>query len=418
MNAPPSQESLLLDYIHRLEKHKTGRSAVLIHLSRLKPYNRRDHHIRAAANTFDPLVKNLQGQLFLLESSDLMLIYKKDAKSDVDTAVVKLKFLFGDDPLLENPSKAKTEDKLCSWYNVESQYDELLAMVQKWVESQSNQPALTKPGGDTGRSMLISKEQTGDPMTPRQLGRLENALMRADLTNMVRRQFICSLVGDSIPTEVFSELFIAINDLQQTLMPNINLGSSQWLFQHLTGSLDKRILSMLSKNDDRDITGEISINLNIATLLSQDFLKFDDQIIASMRGSMIIELHWVDIIADLNSFVFARDFIKERGYRICIDGLDEHSLSFANRKKMGVDMVKLRWSPALLNEENLSIDELKSIVEVMGEARTILCHCDDRGAVEFGQAVGIQLFQGRHIENLLAEENRRRNMRRRKGFRR
>ena len=85
---------------------------------------------------------------------------------------------------------------------------------------------------------------------------------------------------------------------------------------------------------------------------------------------------------------------------------------------MGADMVKLRWSPALLNEETLSIDELKSIIEVMGEARTILCHCDDRGAVEFGQAVGIQLFQGRHIENLLAEENRRRNMRRRKGFRR
>jgi len=416
MNAPPSQESLLLDYIQRLEKHKTGRAAVLIHLSRLKPYNRRDHHVRAAANTFDPLVKNLQGQLFMLENSDLMLIYKKDAKDHVDTAVVKLKFLFGDDPLLENTG-AKAEDKLCSWYNVESQYDQLLSMVQEWASAQVGREA-KKAGGEGGRSNLIANEQVGEPMTPRQLSRLENALLRADLTNMVRRQFICSLVGDSIPQEVFSELFIAIHDLQQTLMPNINLGSSQWLFQHLTGTLDKRVLSMLTKTDNRNMTGEISINLNIATLLSQDFLRFDDQIIASMRGSMIIELHWVDIISDLNSFVFARDFIKERGYRICIDGLDEYSLPYANRKKMGADMVKLRWSPALLNEETMTIDELKAVIEEMGEARIILCHCDDRGAVEFGQAVGIQLFQGRHIENLLAEENRRRNMRRRKGFRR
>jgi len=415
MNAPPSQESLLLDYIHRLDKHKAGRAAVLVHLSRLKPYNRREHHLRAAASTFDPLVKNLQGQLFMLESSDLMLIFKKDAKDAVDTAVVKLKFMFGDDPLLENTPK--DQDKLCTWYNVEPQYDQLLGMVQEWVAAQTDKNAPVKAGGGTGRNTLLSREQSGEPMTPRHLGRLENALMRADLTNMVRRQFICSLVGESIPQEVFSELFIAIHDLQQTLMPNINLGSNQWLFQHLTSSLDKRILSMLSKND-RNMTGEISINLNVATLLSQDFLKFDDQIMASMRGSMILELHWVDIISDLNSFVFARDFVKERGYRICIDGLDEYTLPYADRKKMGVDFAKIRWSPALLNEETMTIDELKACIQSMGEARLVLCHCDDRGAIEFGQAVGVQLFQGRHIENLLAEENRRRNMRRRKGFRR
>ncbi|MCW9002571.1 MAG: EAL domain-containing protein, partial [Rhodospirillales bacterium] len=44
------QEGLLLDYIQRLEQHKKGRHAVHIHLSRLKPFNRRDHHIRAATS--------------------------------------------------------------------------------------------------------------------------------------------------------------------------------------------------------------------------------------------------------------------------------------------------------------------------------------------------------------------------------
>ena len=58
-----SQENLLLDYVYRLEKHKDGRKAVQVHLSRLQSFNRREHHIRVAANSFENLVKSLQGQL-------------------------------------------------------------------------------------------------------------------------------------------------------------------------------------------------------------------------------------------------------------------------------------------------------------------------------------------------------------------
>ena len=41
----PSQENLLLDYVSRLEKHKAGRKVVHLHLSGLRPFNRRDQHI-------------------------------------------------------------------------------------------------------------------------------------------------------------------------------------------------------------------------------------------------------------------------------------------------------------------------------------------------------------------------------------
>jgi hypothetical protein len=38
----------------------------------------------------------------------------------------------------------------------------------------------------------------------------------------------------------------------------------------------------------------------------------------------------------------------------------------------------------------------------------ILCRCDNEAAITFGQGVGINMFQGRYIENLIAEEARRR----------
>ncbi len=402
----PSQESLLLDYIHRLESHREGRQAVHVHLSGLKAENRRDHHVRMAANTFDPLVKMLSGQLFVLKNSDLFFIYKGDVRADVKTSILKIRFLFSDDPLVDGAEAGPFN----SFYDVERDFEEILNLVRTLVHEESAEQGDEEGGTPEGitKSAMLSRKERGEPLTPRALGRVEQALQRADLSNLVRRQFICALIGEAAPQPLFSELFISIKDLRETLMPDIDLGASRWLFQHLTETLDRRVLAMLSKSTDRSITGEVSVNLNLSTLLSQEFMKFDDSVIAALRGSIVVELQIVDIFADLNAYLFARDFVKERDYRICIDGLTHQTLPFIHRDKLGADMVKLIWNTDL--KEQVTVEELGAMVKSVGDSRVVLCRCDDNEAVEFGQAIGISMFQGRHIENLLADENRRREM--------
>tara|TARA_B100000315_G_scaffold259879_1_gene317822 strand:+ start:851 stop:2134 length:1284 start_codon:yes stop_codon:yes gene_type:complete len=402
----PSQENLLLDYVHRLESHKQDRRAVHIHLSALKAQNRREHHVRLAANTFDPLIKMLEGQLFTLNNSDLFFIYKGDAQNDVETSMLKLRFLFSDDPLMSGADEGDNS-KFRTFYDIEQDYEKILAMVRKLVHEESNVKAVDEDSADP-KAALQAKQSEGEPLTPRVLGRVEQALQRADLSNMVRRQFICALIGQAAPQPLFSELFISIADLRETLMPGVNVSASPWLFQHLTETLDRRMLSMLSKTNDNSITGEISINLNVSTLLSPEFMQFDDAVIASMRGSVVIELQKIDIFSDINAFLFAREFAKDRGYRICIDGLTYDTITFINREKLGADMVKLIWDQELV--DTVGKEKTSEIVSEMGSSRLILCRCDNDTAVEFGQSVGISMFQGRHIENLLAEENRRREM--------
>jgi EAL domain-containing protein (putative c-di-GMP-specific phosphodiesterase class I) len=165
---------------------------------------------------------------------------------------------------------------------------------------------------------------------------------------------------------------------------------------------------MLSKSTDRSITGEISVNLNISTLLSPEFMAFDDAVIASMRGSIVIELQKVDIFSDLNDYMFARDFAKERGYRICIDGLTHETLPFVDREKLGADMVKLIWNSDII--DNVGPKRAKRLIKRAGASKVIFCRCDEEAAVEFGQEIGVNMFQGRFIENLIAEESRRREM--------
>jgi hypothetical protein len=40
----------------------------------------------------------------------------------------------------------------------------------------------------------------------------------------------------------------------------------------------------------------------------------------------------------------------------------------------------------------------------------VLCRCDSADAIEFGRSVGIELYQGRHVETLIAEDGRRRDL--------
>jgi hypothetical protein len=402
-----SQEKLLLDYVHRLDQHKEGRKMVHLHLSALRPFNRREHHIRAAAEDFEPFVAALDGQLFILKNTDIFFIFKQEVQPSVETVVQQTRYLFSDDPLVleEDDSDIQFSD----WYDVETDYDKILHIVQDLISAASDQNRSFTNQMDT-RSALKAKQEKGEPLTPEVLGRVESALTRTDLSNMVRRQYICSLSRRRVPEPAFSELFISIADLSETLLPGVNLMANRWLFQHLTETLDRRMLSMLSKTDTLTISGDISFNLNVGTLLSQEFQAFDDNITANRRGGMIIELQKVDIFANLGAYLFAREFIQAKGYRVCIDGLSYQSMAVIDRERLGADFVKLIWHSEMMDGGEEIHNHIRTMIRHAGEDRVVLCRVDNREAIDFGQSVGITMFQGRHIEHLIAEDNRRKEL--------
>lgn len=396
-----AQENLLIDYLHRLERHRSERRAVHIHLSDLLSQNRREHHMRIAIGTFDNLVKMLQAQAFTLANADLMIVYKAQAQDEVESAIVKLRFLFSDDPLIIEDAQGR-KGTFCTWYDLEREYDVLVALAQKMAQEEQD-----RRRAEQERNARHTRQQDapkGAPFTPDLLARVEAALGQADLANLMRRQAVCAVVGQAPPQPVFHELFISIADLRQTLMPSVNMNSSPWLFQQLTETLDRRVLSLLNKHDDRTLEGDISINLNVSTILSPEFMVFDDNVKAGMRGTIVLELQKVDIFADLGAYLFARDFAHDRGYRICVDGLSYSMLPFVDRERLGADLIKLIWDTSLTEEKDKKTDALRRI----GVTRIILARCDTPSAIEYGHSVGITLFQGRHVEQTLMGDMRRR----------
>jgi len=394
-------EPALLAYIKNLRARKVEGHAVLIRLSRLAPAARISAHGAEALKGIGDLVRRLGLGRFDTPSGDLLIAFAGDYGDEMRAILIKMRFLMVDGPTGAR-GKNQAAQGLIQWYSLDKDYDVVAALTQ-------NQPAIAdEPAEEVDRSLAEQAEtlpaggarySSAVPLTPKVLARLQTALATVDPSGLMRRQTVCALVGKSKPLPLFQEMFLSIDELQDMVMPNVALGSSPWLFQELRDTLDRRVLSVLARRDNGPIDRDISLNLNVQTLLSDDFIGFDETLTGRERERIIIELQKLDILADLGLYEFVRDFALERGYRICIDGVTLDGLFYIDRARLGADLLKLVWDPAMGNSDNGS---LADYVRDCGEFDIILCRCDSEDSIRVGHAIGVSMFQGRHVERLLS----------------
>lgn len=397
-----AHEKRLLSDLKRTAGNPKGRWGVRIHLSRLKPQTRPEHSLRACEHTFNTLVARHGVRFYWLRNFDCVLLFNTLAVDMVRSALVKVRFLFAGDPAVaESPDALQgVSDQFITWYRLETDFDRLYGQAQALVASHKAPGATRSRRHRHGSEM--AQQRRGRPLTPDLLAKVDAALASADLSSHVRRQSVCALVGKAIPDPVFTEVFVSIADLRETMLPHVELAANPWLFQSLTQTLDRRVLAMLSRRDDRTLTQGFSINLNVQSILSEDFLKFDDSLAPGSHGTVVLELRSEDIFADLNAYFFARDFVHQRGYRVCIDGLTWRSLPFVDPRRLGADLVKVTWQddlPGILASAEGAL--AARALRLGSTARMILARCDTDAAIRWGQDHGFTLFQGRHIDKVL-----------------
>lgn len=401
-----ADEAQLADHAHRLSRFPTGWRAVYIHLSNLRAQNRQEHHQRMAAASFEQLIRRFDGRLFRLENADFVFACKGAEVSDIEAVVDKLRALFSEDPVALSGDTGGA--RFTTWFDIGSppERDAFKQLADElYARSEERRERERLGRGEDGQSVGIARPQeTTGPLTPELLGRLEEALGRMDIRGLIRRQPICAVIPGNEPKLVFNELFIAMAELKRQLMPGVDLFADSSLFQRLTQSLDKRVLAALPDMKS-DLERAFSLNVNVSTLLSPEFLAFDMQLRAATKKAVVFELQTADIFSDMGAYMFAREFIHDRGYRFCVDGLTHLTFPLVNREDLGVDLKKMYWAPDLSDEgQDARCEKIRKSVAQAGAARVILCRVDDEDAVAFGQSLGISLFQGRYIDQLLSSQ--------------
>ncbi|MBT5241767.1 MAG: hypothetical protein HOL61_14405 [Rhodospirillaceae bacterium] len=399
-----SHEGKLLEDLRGLDKGAQNRGVVRLHLSRLEPDHRRNDDLRSAETSFDELTRTRSAWLYRLRNTDLMIVFEASETQAVEASVVKLMKHWADDELMKRFKTDPRKNRLSSWFDMNTDYDKLLAFAERQAAARGSVRKKTLQELITEKETMRQKSERGHPLTPAELARVEQSLSQVDLSSHTRRQPICAFIAGEQPEVVFTEVFVSIGDLRETLMPNTDMTANPWLFQRLTQTLDLRVLAQMSRRDDRSLLQEgFSINLNVATILSEEFLTFDANINPTMYEA-VLELRIEDIFSDPSGFAFARDFLNERGYHICVDGLTLDTFPFADPIRMGVTYGKLNWASEIAGMIGTERgEELKAMIMMRKRGRTIMARCDSEAAIRAGQQLGITLFQGRYVDSLMRE---------------
>lgn len=395
-----TDEELLVDYAERLERHRQGRRAVQIHLSQLRPYNQRPHHIRVAKQILEPLVKRFDAGVYQLWNNDVVALTKGATEDDIDVYVRHIRGMFKEDPLFSAPpSPSRRPAPFCSWYDIEAEWETFIELARKHSDDRRKANSQAAAAAKNTGAQIDS---SGTTIGPAILEKLEKAIINADLANVLRRQQVFAIIPGAKPAPILTELFFSMPFLAQTVAPGYNVTADKWLFQHLARVLDARMLALMPRQEYQPMLKNASLNLSLATVLSPEFLDFDKATNNKERGPLAIELPAIDFFSEPEDFAFARDFLKERGYKIILDQVKYQLLPQMNRDQLDVDLIKVIWTPGFYDDcISTQAENMQKAVDHFGRERIILCRVDSEQGLEIGGKLGISLFQGRLLDAMV-----------------
>lgn len=358
--------------------------------------------LKKAADSFlYDFAKQINGRLFELANKSILITFPEGHDDELQALLIRLSFTFDEELSLIKKSNILESD----FFKIYETSDDLQKLREKiintapFISSHSKEEAKTNISSKLVNVLSGNKKNLKE-LTPEILDKIQKSLQQVDFSNLIRRQAVCAIIGKSAPQMIFEEVYVSISDLRDTLTPDVDLASNPWLFLHLTETLDKRVLAHVSQHDDGSLVSNFSLNLNVSTILSDEFLVFDESIPPPLRSSIILELQLVDIFNDVKAYLLAKAFAQYRGYKICIDGITVDKLQYINRVNLNSDLMKIIWHPTFYEIINKDA-HFRDYVNKAERAKMILCHVDDSKAIEEGNSIGINLYQGRYVQKEL-----------------
>ncbi len=401
-----SAEAKIIEALSDIQEESGHWIAVAFAFSRLLEHYKSEYQQKISINLIKDVLGESEATIFVCDDATIYVLAHDVSKAVIDKMVFQLRYLFMDDPLAYN-SEGEENPEFSMTYDLERQWPDFMQICKGRLTQR------IKSAGKATVTEHVPKVAAEPKQTPvvssgpqffnaASLSSIERDLTNADLSKVMRRQPICAAVPDTMVRRVLDEMYINIAHLRKVLGTEVDLLSNKWLFKYLTEILDDRMLALIQRSPSRFLESPVSLNLNIPTLLSNRFAEFDASIKPAVKVSIVVEIQLADVFADMSAFLTAKDHIQKLGYRVCLDGVTDLSFTQIDRKKLGFDLIKLQWNAQIESDlEKEENRELNDAIKECGVNRVILTRCDTRKAVDYGQAMGISLFQGRYLDGLM-----------------
>lgn len=380
----------LLDCLERLSRSPEGCRAAYIALSRLRFQNRSQIRLRIAASLFAPLVIGHGAEVFLLSNGDLVVVGRDLPGSLLETHVERLRALFQGDPAsrgLDDDGR----DAFVTYHALEATGRDLVQRVDD----------VRRVPGESWRTLRRTQEPVGpQPMVPRLMKRVGEALAQVEPHSLVQRQAVIQIDVGRRGHVAFEEFFVSIAELRRHCAPDVDLTANRWLFQEFCRLLDKQMVRALARLDRSTLPSSLSMNLNLETVTGPVF----DDLLRALPPSMnlLVEIQVIDAFANLSRLHDAAAILRARGGALVLDGVNAHALGLVDVGNLDVDFVKVQWEADLADSRTTAggMDPAEAMDAIGGE-RVILNRVESEAALRWGLAQGVQAFQGFFMDRMV-----------------
>ncbi|MDR3437493.1 EAL domain-containing protein [Telmatospirillum sp.] len=378
-----------LVHLKTLAEQPAGYRAVHLHVSPLPAAKKsRDNLSRAIRLLADVKTKYKDGEIFLMKNLDIIFLTKEIGKPVLAATgdAIQHVFLGQMSPTFTNVHGG--ENEFFTLFDLSRDY----AKLHAWAEDAAGVARAARPDELADAKGVIDVAV---------LARIKEEIHRIDIAPMLFNQPVYSIGEQHKPVVMFHEIYMSIAILEDKFCPGQSLTSRKGLFTDLTEELDIVVLRILAEPADRGIRRKMSINVNIATLASPTFVKFDAELPPDARQGVVLEINKTDVFENMRLYRELVPFLRERGYRILLDGLSFYNVAAIDFAGIDCDFAKIFWSG---EASSLSEDVANRIYAKLREREMptfLLGRCDTAESIRFAKAAGIHLVQGRLVDHMV-----------------
>lgn len=213
----------------------------------------------------------------------------------------------------------------------------------------------------------------------------------------VRDQDIVMHVPGKPAEKVLTEYFISMDLLRKPLFVDVEMRGSGRLFNEFTLVLDQILLQAFEHMHTRG--GRCSINLNVESVFTEQFENFIERTPESVLKDVVFEFRQSNIVENFDEFQVARGLIKSKGAAIAVDQIFPQTVGLVDLDYIGASIAKIHWrngAEDILKERERAVRYL-----IDCNVLPVLIRVDNERALEVGARMGINLFQGFLIDDML-----------------
>ncbi len=285
------------------------------------------------------------------------------------------------------------QSRLVLSYDLVNNYRSAADRVAKYAEIAQRQVAEADGGGDKQLRPLTTADIKNVMRAYEKFG--TDKFVKA----FVRSQDIMLNMPGKSPESVMTEYFISMDLLRKPLFVDVEMRGSGRLFNEFTLVLDQILLSAF--NHMHTTEARCSINLNVESVFTEAFEAFIEATPPSKLAQVVFEFRQSNIVENFDEFQVARGLIKSKGAHIAVDQIFPQTVGLVDLDCIGAGIAKIHWrngAEEILKERERAI---KYLIDC--NVLPVLIRVDSERALEIGAQMGINMFQGFHIDKMLGK---------------